>query len=156
MRYSSTRWLILILLLITATYAIAEDVTLTTYYPSPRGVYAQLRIGVGTPAVTTADLYVLKPIDDGNFAFRIDDLPNPDNTPFVITQTGNVRVQTTAPVSALDVNGTITGTGLTCVNGVNSLPSPTARSSTSTSPRVPSLAGWVVTWRLVRSPAVRA
>ena len=120
MRYSSTRWLILILLLITATYAIAEDVTLTTYYPSPRGVYAQLRIGVGTPAVTTADLYVLKPIDDGNFAFRVDDAPNPDTTPFVITQTGNVGVQTTAPVSALDVNGTITGTGLTCINCVNS------------------------------------
>ena len=36
-------WLTLVVLLGTAVYAIAEDLTLVTYYPSPRGVYNELR-----------------------------------------------------------------------------------------------------------------
>jgi len=36
-------WLVVLLLLGTLSYALAEDVTLTTYYPSPRGVYNELR-----------------------------------------------------------------------------------------------------------------
>lgn len=37
-------WLTISLLLGTMAYAIAEDITLTTYYPSPRGVYKELRV----------------------------------------------------------------------------------------------------------------
>ena len=37
MRDVLTRWLTLGLLLGTAVYALAEDITLTAYYPSPRG-----------------------------------------------------------------------------------------------------------------------
>ena len=36
-------WVVVSLLLGTAIYAIAEDITLTTYYPSPRGVYQELK-----------------------------------------------------------------------------------------------------------------
>lgn len=36
-------WLVLILLLGTLGYALAEEITLTTYYPSPRGMYDELR-----------------------------------------------------------------------------------------------------------------
>ena len=36
-------WLIPAVLLGTMAYAVAEDFTLTTYYPSPRGVYKELR-----------------------------------------------------------------------------------------------------------------
>ena len=36
-------WLVVVLLLGTMVYAIAEELTLTTYYPSPRGVYHELR-----------------------------------------------------------------------------------------------------------------
>ncbi|MBI4341265.1 MAG: hypothetical protein HY598_03190, partial [Candidatus Omnitrophica bacterium] len=43
MQRSTERGLIVLLLCLTAVYAIAEEVTLTTYYPSPRGVYDQLR-----------------------------------------------------------------------------------------------------------------
>ncbi len=43
MRRSSERWLILILLLATSAYAVAEDVTLTTFYPSPRGIFETFR-----------------------------------------------------------------------------------------------------------------
>src|SRR3989338_5541861 len=42
MRGSIERWLTVALLLATAT-ASADDVTVTTYYPSPRGVYHELR-----------------------------------------------------------------------------------------------------------------
>ena len=45
-------WIILGLLLGTMAYAIAEEVTLMTYYPSPRGVYKELlvtdRVAIGT------------------------------------------------------------------------------------------------------------
>ncbi len=34
------------------SYVAAEDLTLSTYYPSPRGVYNQIRVGVGTPPTT--------------------------------------------------------------------------------------------------------
>lgn len=52
MQRSTERILLALLLSLTAVYAIAEEVTLTTYYPSPRGVYQELRamgnLGVGT------------------------------------------------------------------------------------------------------------
>lgn len=59
-------WMVAGLLLGTMAYAIAEEVTLTTYYPSPRGVYQELRstentflaiesgrVGIGTTEPTT-------------------------------------------------------------------------------------------------------
>jgi len=63
------RWLknglVIALLLGTAFYALAEDITLTTYYPSPRGVYQELtttsntylatqggNVGIGTASPT--------------------------------------------------------------------------------------------------------
>lgn len=48
MRSTANGWLVAGLLLGTMTYAIAEDVTLTTYYPSPRGVYNELRTNNNT------------------------------------------------------------------------------------------------------------
>ena len=36
-------WLLLALLLTACAYVVAEEITLTTYYPSPRGVYNELR-----------------------------------------------------------------------------------------------------------------
>ncbi len=39
----ATSWLIGLLLLGTLGYALAEDVTVTTYYPSPRGIYKQIQ-----------------------------------------------------------------------------------------------------------------
>ena len=43
MHTSLKSWLIVGLLLATAAYCVAEELTLTTYYPSPRGVYQELR-----------------------------------------------------------------------------------------------------------------
>jgi len=57
MRCSLKGWLVVGLLVGTMVYALAEDITLTTYYPSPRGVYQELRAagnvhigGVSDPA----------------------------------------------------------------------------------------------------------
>jgi len=43
MRHHHARWLLVVLFFVTGAYALAENITLTTYYPSPRGVYQQLR-----------------------------------------------------------------------------------------------------------------
>ena len=45
-------WLMFGILLGTAAYGIAEEITVSTFYPSPRGVYNELRT-VGTAALAT-------------------------------------------------------------------------------------------------------
>ena len=90
-----------------AAIAVAEDVTLTTYYPSPRGVYNELRtsgdVGIGDiVSLPGARLHVLQ--DGAANAFRVDDQPA-DPTPFVIDASGNVGIGTSAPAQALHVVG---------------------------------------------------
>ena len=116
-RRSPVRWLLIGLLLVaSATYALAEELTLTTYYPSPRGVYDQLRtagdVGIGevnSPPI--ARLYVLRDTTGSTDAFRVDD-DDPfggDLTPFLIDDLGNVGIGTSSPDPAakLDVDGQI-------------------------------------------------
>ena len=45
-------WLVFGLLLGTAAYGVAEEITVSTFYPSPRGVYNELR-PVGTAVFAT-------------------------------------------------------------------------------------------------------
>ncbi len=47
---SKGRLLTVALVLTSTAYAVAENVTLTTYYPSPRGVYEELRLAADTAA----------------------------------------------------------------------------------------------------------
>jgi hypothetical protein len=100
-----------LLLLGTLTCAIAEEITLTTYYPSPRGVYHELRTasnvqigrletpGLGAP---TPRLWVVQP-DNTEPAFRVEDeAPNGDlidPSPFLIDASGNVGIGTPTPNS---------------------------------------------------------
>ncbi len=82
----------------------AEDVTVTTYYPSPRGVYDELRttgdVRIGTTSAPAARLHVVQ--TNAQNAFRVDDA-NPDTTPFVIDQNGNVGIKTASPLADLHV-----------------------------------------------------
>ncbi len=47
-------WAVVILFVGTMAYAVAENLTLTTYYPSPRGMYKELRTTDNTYLATTA------------------------------------------------------------------------------------------------------
>ena len=100
-----------LVILIVAGPAVAEDVTITTYYPSPRGVYEQLRttgdVGIGTTAVPVQGrLHIVQP--NAANALRVDDIAG-DLTPFVIDQSGNVGIGTASP-EGLQVNLGVTET----------------------------------------------
>ena len=86
----------------------AEEITIVTYYPSPRGVYEELRasgdVGIGAITAPGARLHVTQQgVAD---AVRVDD-EAADGTPFVIDQDGNVGIKTGLPVTPLDVGGGI-------------------------------------------------
>lgn len=92
MHRSTERMLVIGLLLVTTAYAVAEDVTLTSYYPAPRGVYNALQ--------TTGSTFLAEqPLAGGN----------------------NVGVGTAAPGAGfkLDVSGTVQGVDLVCADQVN-------------------------------------
>ncbi len=114
-------WLILGLLLGTAVYAIAEDITLTTYYPSPRGVYQELRasqaMAIGTTDALPANTLMLihgQGTTSATTALRIENRAgNPlfvvtdggdistssSTTPFIIDSAGNVGIGTSVPTN---------------------------------------------------------
>ncbi|MBI2884970.1 MAG: hypothetical protein HYY15_02230 [Candidatus Omnitrophica bacterium] len=112
-------WWVLVILLGTLAYALAEDLTLTTYYPSPRGVYKELRtsgdVAIGTTSSPAARLQVIGDLNNpavyvvgggGTTTLRIDDAPSGDTSPFLIDSNGNVAIGTTDPGGyALRVQG---------------------------------------------------
>lgn len=95
----------------------AEDITITTYYPAPYGVYNQLvtqTLGVGDTNV------------DGNIDG--DDAPDPT----VVAEqgdvwiAGNVGIGTTNPAYSLDVNGNIRAIGSVYYGGTVGIANGTA------------------------------
>ena len=111
-------WLVVGVLLGTAIYAIAEEITLTTYYPSPRGVYQELK--------TAGDLIVgditnppgarLHVVQEGTTApaLRVDDELS-DTSPLVVDDEGNVGIGTASPTQKLDVIGYVRGATGLCI-----------------------------------------
>jgi hypothetical protein len=99
-----TDWLVVGVLLATTAYVVAEEISLTTWYPSPIGAYQELRVGTGEMGTPHAKLQVNQPADDGLLALRVTDEPA-DSTPFVIDQAGNVGIGTATPVGRLTVQG---------------------------------------------------
>jgi len=80
----------------------AENITITTYYPSPRGTYRALRVGSSNTPSPSAALHVVQP--DNQLALRVDNDAG-GTRPFVVDQNGNVGVGFLNPQSALDVDG---------------------------------------------------
>ncbi|MBI2885019.1 MAG: hypothetical protein HYY15_02475 [Candidatus Omnitrophica bacterium] len=103
MRPSAAFWIAGAAVLGALAYALAEDVTLTTYYPSPRGVYKEVRVGsteIMPPTTATLHVRNLDPIS--GLAVRVDDEDDSftferDETPFVVTNSGQVGIGTVAP-----------------------------------------------------------
>ncbi len=76
----------------TTMTAFAEDITLTTYYPSPRGVYKELRVNDAGLAPSTAALEITQ---TGTIpALLVNDQAG-DPSPFVIKEDGMVLIGTT-------------------------------------------------------------
>ena len=102
MRSSLKTYAIVALLLGTLGYALAEEVTLTTYYPSPRGVYNQL-----LATSMTAQTITLTP--PGNLSVSGSLAVGPGaslGTPGAAAFTGHVGIGTTAPGEAqLEIKG---------------------------------------------------
>lgn len=100
--------LAIFLLFAGAGWLLAEDITLTTYYPSPRGVYDELRtagdVHIGNVGGGSARLHVEQ--TEAADAFRVDDTAG-DTSPFVIDQNGNVGIGVSIPLANLHVIGTV-------------------------------------------------
>ncbi len=111
----------LVVLLGTLVYALAEDLTLTTFYPSPRGVYKELRasgdVAIGTTGTPQARLQVVRATDATSLALLVEDAPN-DPTPFVLDETGKLGLGTRDPTGPLTITGAMTNpVGGTCPAG---------------------------------------
>ena len=116
--------------------AFAEDVTLTTYYPSPRGAYKELRVtdNSATPAVTitqtgagagisitqaSAGTALVVTQTGAGPILRVNDAAG-DTTPFVIDAAGDVGIGIANPGSNLEILGSnpVVGTlGFGDING---------------------------------------
>jgi hypothetical protein len=83
-----------------------EDITLTTYYPSPHGVYQELR----SKRMAIGDNYI-----NSNYGWS-STAANPIDADADLVVEGNIGVGTIAPNTKLDVDGEIKAgnTGLAC------------------------------------------
>ena len=102
-------WLVVICLVSTTLYAMAEEFTLVTYYPSPRGVYQELRVGGGGPFPDPKGyLHIVQFNADTRPALRVDTDQTGAN-PVVVDATGAVGIGTASPTTntKLDVRGCV-------------------------------------------------
>ncbi len=102
----TVRSLFFLLVFVAGAYAVAEDITLTTYYPSPRGVYQSLQttgatnLGTngGVGVVTIGTVVTPAATLDVNGTIQADGLTiNPGD----LTVTGTLTVQGTTTLTAL-------------------------------------------------------
>ncbi|MFA4991379.1 MAG: hypothetical protein WC569_02245 [Candidatus Omnitrophota bacterium] len=118
---------------------IAEEITLTTYYPAPYGAYNELNVSQGTATdnntsaltIVSTDNDVTAPLISASARLNGLRLDSNDSTSsyyilnirsgaaltsrFYVGNDGNVGIGTDDPEEALDVNGTINATAYSVV-----------------------------------------
>jgi hypothetical protein len=126
-------------------YSIAEEITLTTYYPAPYGAYNELSVSQqqekAVGELKTSALTVLSTTDDtetmplisastklNGMLLDSEDATDsyyilniragePLTSKFYVRADGNVGIGTAVPTTALDVNGTINATSYSTTDG---------------------------------------
>ncbi len=103
-------WMVPLLLLGTMAYALAEELTLTTYYPSPRGVYNELRtqgdVAIGKLDAPNARLEIRgRTLGTSENALAVGNLNG--EARLVVQDDGNVGIGTTSPGQKLHVAGPV-------------------------------------------------
>ena len=103
-------WMVALLLLGTMAYALAEEITLTTYYPSPRGVYDELRtagdVAIGKLDAPNARLEIRgRTLGTSEKALAVGNLDGAAR--LVVQDGGNVGIGIASPAMKLDVNGNV-------------------------------------------------
>ena len=100
MSWLTRNGVVLALIFGVTAYALAEEVTITTYYPSPRGMYNELRtsgnVYIGDLGAPTARLQVIQPDPSTAPALRVNDQVG-DTSPFIIEADGDVGIGTATP-----------------------------------------------------------
>ena len=116
--------------LIPTVAARAEDITVSTYYPSPRGAYQELRttantylatlggtVGIGTAA--SGSRLVVQGTGTTNATSSLNVTNSAASSLLFVRDDGTVGIGTPAPLSKLDVNG---GVATGAYAGVNAAP----------------------------------
>ncbi|MBU1147560.1 MAG: hypothetical protein KKD11_04340, partial [Candidatus Omnitrophica bacterium] len=94
--------IILFAILCISIVSIAEEITLTTYYPAPYGAYEELMVVDG---VVVGATYAVEPTETAPTSGMLIE--------------GNVGIGTTTAAQALDVNGTVSATAMDIAGTVN-------------------------------------
>ena len=116
----------------------AENITLTTYYPAPYGAYNEMSVSqiestnntTSALIVSSTDNDTLAPIisastrlngmllnaDDVTATYYILNVRSGATSRFYVRNDGNVGIGSTSPSAALDVNGTINATAYSVGN----------------------------------------
>ncbi len=110
----------------------AEDITLTTYYPAPYGAYNEMSVSQIESTSNTTSALIVSSTDDDTLApvisastrlngmllnandvtatYYILNVRSGTTSRFYVRNDGNVGIGSTSPSAALDVNGTIKAT----------------------------------------------